>query len=562
MEMKTLKVILILLIVPHTLTVYAQLNVDKATKGIDRSLRKHAEEKLKITETELPEIEKEEKKDQEKKDLEFFLKTIKISGYESLPLETFRPLISEYENKTITLSDLNTLSKEIQKIYLAEGIIAVCLIPPQKMENKTISLLIVESKMGNLIIKDHKYFKKARINYYWKMSKGEVLRYDTLSRNLQLMNKNPDRITKATLHAGTTPKTTDVILDVETGFPIHLTSSFDNEGSGFTGKNKMGAGLRHNNLLGFDDYLIGGVVGGKSFDGIYGYHLIPLSSFGTSLLYGYSYSKSFPKKEYDVFLIDSRSRNSSIFLHQDLFDKEKYLGEVSIGMDFNDKTTRSGGTLLNYDRLRVLRSSISIIKKHSGKTYHLQSEISQGINGFGAKRRNSLSSRSARNTFTKLNTSIRHQRALPHNLQANLNLKSQISFSKLAPQEEFSLGGMDSVRGYPSGDFLADSAIQCNAELLMNAFFIPSSIKLPFQTKSLKSMITPLVFADYGFGMKRIISSNERKNASFLGAGFGVRVSLSQKTLLRLEWGYPINNASMTEKGSSRFHFSVDVETN
>ena len=455
--MRKLKNIVIVVIFAFALPAYPQPDVDKAIREIDKSLRKEAEEKLKPPPPEVPEIEREEEKEEEIAPVTFFIQRIKLIGYESLTLDEFQPLLEQYENREVSLEELHKLSKEIQRLYLSYGIIAACLIPPQEIKQETVTLLIVETKMGDLKIANHKYFKKRRLSYYWQIDPGQILRYDAMSRSLQLMNKNPDRKVKATLHAGTKPKTTDILLEVNTHFPLRATSAFDNEGTTFTGKKKTGIGLRHNNFLGFDDSLLTGYLLGSDFSGLYVYHLLPISAAGTSLMYGYSYSKSFPKKEFEAFNIDSRARNASVFIRQDIFKKEKYLGQLQFGIEANDKSTKALDLTLNRDRLRVLRLGGDLIKKDVGAITSIECEFSQGINLFGARRKNMLSSRQAKNTFSKFTTALLHRKALPANLQVNITFKSQLSFTKLASQEEFSLGGIDSIRGYPSGDYLGDT---------------------------------------------------------------------------------------------------------
>ena len=43
---------------------------------------------------------------------------------------------------------------------------------------------------------------------------------------------------------------------------------------------------------------LGGYIYGRNFESIYTYHSVPVTNHGTSLLYGHSYSKAAPKKEY------------------------------------------------------------------------------------------------------------------------------------------------------------------------------------------------------------------------------------------------------------------------
>ncbi len=556
--LKICKFIIGIIIVELPLVCYSQVDVEKATREVDRPMRKELEEKLRTLPQKIPEVKKEEEKVVEGP--KFFVKKIKLVGCESFSPEEFKPVIEKYENREVSLAELKILAKEIEAEYLKRGVIAACFVPPQDVKEGVVILRVVEAKMGKLEIQDHKYFRKDRITYYWKVPPGEILHYDKLSRSLQFINKNPDREAKATLRAGKKPQTTDVLLDVETHFPVHLISSFDKEGTVFTGKERIGWGIRDNNFLGLDDTLLCGYTFGSDFSGIYAYHTVPVSSFGTSLLYGYSYSKSFPKKEYEPYGIDSRAKNTSFFVYQDIFKKDKYLGEVHLGLDIKDKTTKTNSGTFNRDRLRILRLGSNFTYKGSGSITYIKPEVSQGLNLFGARRKNPFSSRGAKNTFSKFNLDIQYKRILPLNLQISLKFRSQVSSTKLAPQEEFSLGGIDSVRGYPSGDYLADDAVQTNLELLIPAFFIPEKVKIPYAGRSLKEDVTALIFFDAGWGRRRFPNQTEKKSHNLRSVGAGLRIRLFDQVLLRLEWGFPIGDKPIVEEGKSCFHFSLDFE--
>ena len=564
--MKLIKITKIIIVVIITVSMPFAANAqitktgaEKATRESDRSLRKEAEKKL-ITPppAKPPEIKKEEEKKIEGP--KFFVKKINLVGCESFSPDEFRPIIEKYENKEISFDELNILAKEIETEYLKKGVIAACVIPPQEIKEGVVTLNVIEARMGNLEIQDHRYFSKNRILYYWKIKAGEILHYDKIVRSLQLISSNPDRQANATLHAGEKPKTTDVSLGVDTRFPIHLIGSFDREGAVPTGRYRKGFGLKHNNFLGLDDTLLGGYTYSDHYNGFYVYHKVPVTSFGTYVLYGYSYSKDFPKKEYTPYGIDSRVKNTSVFVYQDLFNKDIYLGEVHLGLDANDNSTKTIFGTANHDKLRILRLGSNLVYRALSSITYLNPEISQGLNILGARKKSELSSRGAKSTFTKFDLGIEHKRALPLNLEGVLKFKGQFATTKLTPQEQFFMGGINSVRGYPAGDYLADNAAQANLELLIPAFFIPDSIKFPNAEKPLKDDITGLLFFDYGYGKIRGALEGERKHVNFASVGAGVRVRLFNQVFLRFEWGFPVGDRPITESGDSRFHVSIDFE--
>jgi hemolysin activation/secretion protein len=418
--------------------------------------------------------------------------------------------------------------------------------------------------MGELEIQKHKYFNNERLRYYWKIKPGEVLRYDKIGTALQAMGRNPDREVKSILRAGKKPGTTDVVLAAETSFPLHAFATFDNDGVTSSGTSRSNYGLRDNNFLGFDDSLIVGYTQGIHFRGKYFYHNVPLGPNNTFLTYGYSDSHSAPKQEYSSSGISSDAVTTTFSLHQEFFSPDAYIGEVFGGFDTNDKVIRTNDGVYNKDRLRIASVGGTYIYRGSESNTVLSSQFYQGLYGFGASPKdNPLSSRGgqAHAGFSKTNFSIDHLRALPLNLQAKLRYRQQISSDPLSPQQEFNLGGMDSVRGYPAADFLADNAQVCNLELISPAFFIPEGWRIPYAEDNIKNQTSLVGFLDYGHGdRKGTMSGDEKKSVNYMGVGAGLRFKLFNQVSLRLEWGVNVGDKPITESGKTHFHFAVNFQ--
>lgn len=540
------------------LLTFGQVNVERATQGVDRSFRREAEEKLKPAPQEKPEIEEE--KPAPSIGPKYFIKKIVLVGCESFPSEDFTPIIKEYENKDCSFQDIEFLAKQIEKEYLKKGVIAACFIPQQEIKEGSVILQIIEAKMGRLEIPEHPFFRKERIAYYWSIKPGESLKYDEIMRSLYFINKNPDRNARITLFAGKKPRTTDIKFDVSTTYPLHFTGSFDREGAFYSGRTRRGEGIRYNNLFGLDDTILLGHTASRHTKAMYLYHNVPITNFGTTVMYGYSYSRSMPKKDYASYGIISYYQSSSVFVHQDLFKKGEYVGEVYGGLEADDKTDLENTGTTDRDRLRNLQTGLNYQIKGDKNITYFNPEVSWGINLFGARRRSEYTTRNSKNTFTKINFNAQHKRLLPFwDIQAVVGLNSQYGCTRLPSSETFSLGGMKSVRGYPEGDARVDAAVQVNTEILFPAFFIPTIFKLPYDTQTLRDITTPLIFFDYGWGRRKPIGT-ERKRYNLKGIGLGIRFRLYNQVLIRLEWGYPIGDKQITEGGSARFHFSFDLE--
>lgn len=543
--------------------VFSEATISNATTEVNRSMRKDVEKELMRQPKKAP-IVQEEKKTEEKKGPSFFVKNIVLVGCETFPPEDFNKLTKEYENKENSLSDLDELAKDIEREYLNKGVIAACFVPPQDVKEGKVSLQVVEAHMGSLDISDIKYYSKKKLASYWEIKPGEILRYYKISRALQMMNKNPDREAKVMLHAGAKPGTTDVTLNVTSKLPMHLFGSMDGEGQTSTGKEHYGYGVKHNNLLGLDDTFINGFVKTDHSNNWYMYHSLPITTEGTTLIYGFTRAEAFPRKDFEIFDIRSYSKDMNAFIHQDVFRKDEYMGDSYIGLDYNDKAVYTNTGVLNRDRLTTLTGGSKMAFKMPSSVTYIKPEFSQGLNLLGARRKNRLSSRLAENTFSKFNLDIQHRQIIVPYSQLIVKMVMQLASEKLTPQQEFALGGINSVRGYPAADYYADSAIQTNVEYLVSPAFLPKELMLPFDKKPLKDEVSGLVFFDYGYGTKRGNIQGDQTKFKLASAGTGIRLNIYDNISLRFEWGFilPMGNKALTVGGDSRFHFSIDIEEN
>jgi hemolysin activation/secretion protein len=300
---------------------------------------------------------------------------------------------------------------------------------------------------------------------------------------------------------------------------------------------------------------------GDHFYGVYAYHRVPITPFGTAIMYGFNYSKSMPKKDFERFELKSMVDNYSFFIHQDLFQNDEYVGEAYIGFEAKNKLVKQADLTTNRDVLRILRIGSNLTYRTRGTVTYINPEFSQGFDTFGAKQKNFLASRSADNDFQKYKLGIRHRTPLPLGLSMSYNLLGQVAFEPLTPQEQLSLGGLDSVRGYPTGDYLADIALQSNTELLYPFFFLPKELKLPYAAGPLKDGLTGVAFFDYGYGQRRDALGNEQQRVGIASIGTGVRLRLFNQALVRLEFGFPVSSDEPTTGGTKmRTHISVTFE--
>lgn len=489
----------------------------------------------------------------------FFVKKIILEGDLMFEPAVYNPILEKFENREIRFSELTKLVSILEQLYRAKGYIAVVLLPPQKMqESAEVHLKAVVSRMGDLSVENNRYFTKWRTRSYWRIKKNDLLIYDKIRRNVMNMNENPDRMVKPILKAGKEKGTTDVVLNVEDHFPLHAGYSFDNQGVKLTGKDRTGFTIRNNNMLGLDDIFLIGTNFGTDFGALYLYHILPLTNFGTRLISSFSHAQVNPKKEYEIYGINGISQTYSLALQQNVISTDRYSGSIQIGFDFKEKHTATQSVTTVWDKERVLsfRGDLQARDRWGGWA------LGQGF-AFGMPNRGNgwpLASRGGQHQFFKYLYSLTRLILLPWDTKAIWDLQGQFSPDKLLPQEQMFLGGARSVRGYPESDYGADQAIQSRLDYILPVFGLPKNWKLPWDTTPLREQISIIAFWDAAYGRMHDPSNTDERQDFLMGAGGGFEVRFRKNISGRFEWGVPLGNQPITEKGESQFHFTFKID--
>ncbi len=525
---------------------------------IETKVREEAEEKI-LEKKPLAEAPMEEEKPpvEEKEPVRFYVREIRLKGMEPLSPEALESLFTPYEGREITFQDLSILSKRIERTLRAQGYLAVVFIPPQRIENGEVALQVVISRMGVLHVEGQRYSRAWRVRTYWRISRGEILRYKAMQSSLFNLNDNPDRTIRAVLRPGKEAGATDVYLKVEEEFPLHVSFTFDNQGDKLTGKERVGLNVQHSNLLTLDDVFRIGTIFGSNFGTLFIHHLIPLTPVGTSLVLGFSHAQVNPQKQFKLSGINGISQTYSLILQQKLFQTDRSLAHLHLGFDFKEKNTREQGATKTWDRLRVLSFGGDWQALDSKGYWITRQDFSFGLSPHGDGF--PLNSRKGETSFFKYNFSIKRQQNLSWGTHAVFNFEGQLSPDKLTPQEELFLGGATTVRGYPESDYGADQALLANFEYLAPAFFVPKGWKLPYAGEALRDLIQLVGFLDFGYGRLRDPSGDERNSRTLMGAGGGFRVRLRKNLTARFEWAAPLKDDPLNEAGESQLHFRFDT---
>jgi hemolysin activation/secretion protein len=214
-----------------------------------------------------------------------------------------------------------------------------------------------------------------------------------------------------------------------------------------------------------------------------------------------------------------------------------------LGFEYKNSKDMQGQSTLSYDRSRVVdvgpRLSLS---DNQGLTL-LAGDIRAGIPDIlgGADPRDRNASRiHSGGRFVYFTGSLDRVNRLPLETSLLAHIGAQYSPTPLESLEQFALGGLGSVRGYPQSDATGDSGVNFSLELHIPPYFIPNSWRVGFSHYTWRESLSFVGFIDGGrvFNYKRQ-GAGTYLDRSLFGAGFGIRFYLTPDFNCQAGLGFP-----------------------
>ncbi|MBA4372603.1 MAG: ShlB/FhaC/HecB family hemolysin secretion/activation protein, partial [Thermodesulfovibrio sp.] len=134
-------------------------------------------------------------------------------------------------------------------------------------------------------------------------------------------------------------------------------------------------------------------------------------------------------------------------------------------------------------------------------------------------------------------------------LQAFFRADAQLTSDQLLSMEKFSVGGMESVRGYRKNILVRDNGISSSLE-----------IRLPLiRTEKRDDILQLIPFLDYGRSWNSGKESSGPQNIA--SAGAGIRWAVTEKIVFQLFWGAALNDVPVSHRDPQDrgFHFRLSA---
>ncbi len=494
----------------------------------------------------------------------FLLQGIKPTGNAIVKTEDLAPIYQPYLGKQITFSDLETIVEKINKKYEQKGYLTTnVFVPEQDIKDGIVEIRIVEGLMGDVNVEGNKWNPASYFEKYFHLKKKDPLNIRKLQRDILRLNKNPDTEVKTVISAGKEPATSDITLKVKDQFPWHVGFAEDNLGTRLTGKYRSSFTLRGSNVTGHGDKLFSSTISSKgSFGQFIGYS-IPLDTFGTEAGMDITYFNMKLGKEYKALDITGVTQIYTPYLNKELYLSDDFEGTAKIGMDIKSIKKRTGGDITSSDQLRIPFFEFNFIENDNYGQSNISPRFNFSTQNFlGASTRNhpTSSREGTGGFFFKYEQPMSRTQRMPFSSYCIMRSNFQLASHTLPSSEQFQLGGMNSIRGYPEGDYLADAGGNLNFDWVFPMYLIPSSWKIGNAQIPLRRQIQPVFFFDLGGGKNKKVLAGEKEDKFLMGIGGGLRMNFNNNFNLRLEWAKHLGDEPGGGSGPASFYFALQCE--
>ena len=188
------------------------------------------------------------------------VKKFKVTGITLITKEEAALVLAPFENRSLTLKQMNEAANAIVDIYQSKGRIAQAVVPPQKIKDGLVEIKVTEGKIGSIVIEPAfeqdppRLSNKVTKNFISHFNpEGGLIDLDGLERSVTLLNEIPSVHAEVSLEPGKDDATTNIMMKVDELSKISGRVDVTNYGSASTGYAQAITNISFNDLTGFGD---------------------------------------------------------------------------------------------------------------------------------------------------------------------------------------------------------------------------------------------------------------------------------------------------------------------
>ncbi len=504
-------------------------------------------------------------KKEEEKDPSFNVFEFNVDGNTVLPKGKIEEAVYPFLGESKTIDDVEKARSALEKTYQDAGYLTVSVsIPQQEVNHGLVVLHVTEGRVERLRVKDSKYSSLSEIkSRVLEFEEGKVPNFSLAQQQLSTVNRGQNRQVTPILRPGKSPGKVEVDLKVQDQFPLHGSLELNDKYSANTTETRLNGSVRYENLWQKDHSIgISFQVSPQDLNEtkvVSGTYLIPRINGDYFAAYGVI-SKSDISAVGDVNVIGNGYIAGARYIHP-LPALENYYHSATFGADYKD--FKESVRLLGSDGFNTPISysafTLGYDGTHQGATSQTQLNIGlnfalRGLNNqqeFGNKRY------LADANYGYIKADIKHTQTLPYDWSFQARLSSQLASGPLISAEQFTIGGVDSVRGYLESAALGDNGLSGSLELRTPPF--KKYIKDNKYSDFVKELYA-YSFLDAGRVSIYDPLPSQVKSSELFSTGLGIKFKSTKGIFSNLDYAHVLRDAGEVKSGDDRLHFKVGYE--
>jgi hemolysin activation/secretion protein len=494
--------------------------------------------------------------------LHFDIQEFQVEGNTVLPTIRIEQAVYPYLGAGKTIEEVELARAALEKSYRDSGYAAVLVsIPEQKVDAGIVKLKVTEGTVEHLRVLGSRFYSQERIRKKLAAaSPGRVPYFPDVQSQLNRVNRFPGRRVTPVLRPGQAAGTTEIDLNVEDKRPYGGSVEVNNRHSPNTTGTRFNASARYENLWQREHTL--------SFQ----FQTAPEKPSEAKV---FSLSYLIPSEVSDnLYVFYAVKSDSSVAALSDVtvLGKGNILGaraifpmasagdwshSASFGVDYKDFEENIG--LAGAPGIRTPIQYLPFSMTYDATIQDAKGywQTSQGLNfsfrGLVSEQREFEDKRfKARDNFFVWKWDLRRMQNLPWGFSMLARIDGQFADQPLVANEQYSAGGVESVRGYLESEQAGDEAVHGGIELRT-----PSAASGKFTGID---QLTGHLFVEGARLFLKDSLPGQQNSFTLSSAGVGMRLKAWKKLDAGLGLAWPLKETASSVRRDPRLHFHLRFE--
>jgi len=510
----------------------------------------------------------------------FNVMEIRVIGNSLLQKQDIERVLYPFLGESKSFDEIEAARLALESYYKDRGYPTVLVdIPEQDVQQGMVKLKVIEAKINRFKISGSRYFSVQNLRKdIPALSEGGVLYLPEFQQQIAYLNSNsPDRVLTPILRPGRVPGTVEVELKVKDKLPLHGKFEINDRYSANTSRLRTSASIQYGNLW------------QKSHSVSFQYQTSPKETEEVRVLMG-TYVAPFKESNYTLaaYAVHSNSDvaatdtvtvigKGNVFGMRLVFPpilEALGMHNFEIGVDYKDfgDNTKINGIDAGNTPIEYYNFNVQYTGNKTRQRGYTRFNISASFGvsalnekiidclGTGTDRLEQFKCKrnGAKSNYAYLRAGVEIEERVGPGYGLFFSLVGQLADSPLISNEQFSIGGATTVRGYRESERVGDDGLMGTLEL-RSPFFLAR------KNRYIQSLYY-LMFMDSAVVRNRKPLEGESVKWQLRSMGAGIRLLAFRALSAELDWAYVQRDSEqhgrVTEpeikKGDSRVHFLVN----